>query len=88
MESWRKTWRDGVEPLVSTEGLEALRRALTNDDPRLLQGATSSPPPPYNFAVLPQVISHFSHGTPRISAVTRCVSLTEAVPRFPIPDCM
>src|SRR3954470_22900615 len=45
MESWRKTWRDGVEPLVSTEGLEALRRALMNDDPRLLQGATSSPPP-------------------------------------------
>jgi len=45
MESWRKTWRDGIEPLVSPEGLEALRRALTNDDPRLLQGATSSPPP-------------------------------------------
>src|SRR5262245_19951988 len=45
MESWRKVWREGVEPLVSTEGLEALREALTNDDPRLLQGATSSPPP-------------------------------------------
>src|SRR3954470_8073556 len=45
MESWRKVWRDGVEPLVSTEGLEALRRALTADDPRLLPGATSSPPP-------------------------------------------
>ena len=45
MESWRKTWRDGIEPLVTTEGLQALRRALTVDDPRLLQGATSSPPP-------------------------------------------
>lgn len=45
MESWRKVWRDGVEPLVSTQGLEALRQALTRDDPRLLQGATTSPPP-------------------------------------------
>jgi len=45
MESWRKVWREGVEPLVSTEGLEALREALTNDDPRLLQGATTTPPP-------------------------------------------
>jgi hypothetical protein len=45
MESWRKVWRDGVEPLVSVEGLEALRRALVADDPRLLQGATTTPPP-------------------------------------------
>ena len=45
METWRKVWRDGVEPLVSTEGLEALRKALMSDDPRLLQGATTTPPP-------------------------------------------
>jgi hypothetical protein len=45
MESWRKVWRDGLAPLVSTAGLEALRRALLNDDPRLLQGATTTPPP-------------------------------------------
>ena len=45
MESWRKVWRDGVEPLLSMEGLEALRKALANDDPRLLQGATTTPPP-------------------------------------------
>jgi hypothetical protein len=45
MESWRKVWRDGVEPLVSTEGLVALKQALTSDDPRLLQGATTTPPP-------------------------------------------
>lgn len=45
MESWRKVWRDGVEPLVSTEGLEALRRGLVADDPRLLQGATVEPAP-------------------------------------------
>ena len=45
MESWRKVWREGVEPLVSTEGLEALRQGLTNDDARLLQGATTTPPP-------------------------------------------
>jgi hypothetical protein len=45
MESWRKVWRDGLAPQLSTTSLEALRRALLTDDPRLLQGATTSPPP-------------------------------------------
>ena len=45
MESWRKVWRDGLAPLLSTGGLEALRKALVNDDPRLQQGATTTPPP-------------------------------------------
>ena len=45
MESWRKVWREGVAPQLSPAGLDALRRALVNDDPRLLQGATTSPPP-------------------------------------------
>jgi hypothetical protein len=45
MESWRKVWRDGLAPLISTEALEALRAALCNDDARLLQGATTTPPP-------------------------------------------
>ena len=45
MDSWRKVWRDGLAPLISTEALEALRTALANDDVRLLQGATTTPPP-------------------------------------------
>ena len=45
METWRKVWRDGVAPQLSTAGLEALHRALQADDDRLLQGATTSPPP-------------------------------------------
>jgi hypothetical protein len=45
MESWRKVWREGLAPLLSTSGLEALRRGLVNDDDRLLQGATTTPPP-------------------------------------------
>src|SRR5437763_1066796 len=45
MESWRKVWRDGLAPHLSTPGLEALRRALIGDDLRLLQGATTTPPP-------------------------------------------
>src|SRR6476660_2160772 len=45
MDSWRKVWREGLEPLLSTPGLETLRKALVNDDPRLLQGATCTPPP-------------------------------------------
>lgn len=45
MESWKKVWRDGVEPLLTDEGLQALRDALIRDDPKLIQGATSQPPP-------------------------------------------
>jgi hypothetical protein len=45
MESWRKVWREGLVNQISTSGLKALRRALLNDDARLLQGATTSPPP-------------------------------------------
>jgi hypothetical protein len=45
MESWRKVWREGLAPHVSTAGLEALRRALLADDGRLVQGATTVPPP-------------------------------------------
>jgi hypothetical protein len=45
MDSWRKVWRDGLADLISTDGLEALRAALATDDARLLQGATTTPPP-------------------------------------------
>lgn len=45
MESWRKVWRDGMAPQLSIAALGALQKALQNDDPRLLQGATTSPPP-------------------------------------------
>ena len=45
MESWRKVWRDGLVPLLSTAALESLQAALADDDARLLQGATTTPPP-------------------------------------------
>jgi len=45
MESWRKVWRDGLAPLLSTPGVEALRRGLLTNDPQLIQGATTTPPP-------------------------------------------
>ena len=45
MESWQKVWREGLEPLLSTTGLQALGDALAKDDPRLLQGATTVPLP-------------------------------------------
>lgn len=45
MESWRKVWREGIAPLLSTASLEALRDALKSDDKRLIQGATCEPPP-------------------------------------------
>ncbi len=45
IEAWRKTWREGIAPQLPTAGLEALARALADDDPALLQGATTTPPP-------------------------------------------
>ncbi len=45
MESWRAVWRRGIAPSLSDAGLAALKVALTNDSPQLLQGATTSPPP-------------------------------------------
>ena len=45
MESWRVVWREGFAPVLPTAGLEALRDALRDDDPRLTQGSTTTPPP-------------------------------------------
>jgi hypothetical protein len=45
MEKWRRTWRHGLVPQLSRAGLLALQTALTRNDPRLLQGVVSSPPP-------------------------------------------
>lgn len=45
MESWRKVWREGVAPLLSDDALEAVRKALDEDDQKLIQGATTTPPP-------------------------------------------
>ena len=45
MESWRKVWRDGFAPVLSTAGLQELRKGLVRDDARLTQGATTTPPP-------------------------------------------
>jgi len=45
MEAWQKVWRIGLEPQLSDLALGALLTALEEDDGRLLQGATTSPPP-------------------------------------------
>jgi hypothetical protein len=45
MESWRKVWREGLVGLLSTRALEVLQRALLTNDARLMQGATTTPPP-------------------------------------------
>ena len=44
-EMWRKVFREGFLPSLKTEHLVALREVLASDDPRLIQGATTSPPP-------------------------------------------
>lgn len=45
MENWRDVWRRGFAPILPTNGLIALREGLLRDDPQLLQGATTQPPP-------------------------------------------
>ena len=42
---WKKIWRTGFAPVLSTENLAALAEALRSDDPRLIQGSTTTPPP-------------------------------------------
>ena len=42
--NWRESWRKGFAPVISTAGLESLRAGLIDDDERLLQGTTTSPP--------------------------------------------
>jgi hypothetical protein len=44
IEAWRRAWR-AIAAQLSTKALRALRKALENDDPRLIQSATTSPPP-------------------------------------------
>lgn len=45
MDEWKRVWREAVVPLLNRAHLEALRDALRDDDPRLIQGQTTSPPP-------------------------------------------
>jgi hypothetical protein len=45
IESWRKCWRDGVAPALSDAALAAMVSAIEADDPALIQGATTYPPP-------------------------------------------
>src|SRR5438046_3007831 len=44
-ERWQRDFRAGIAPILSTAGLEKLQWALQSDDTRLLQGATTMPPP-------------------------------------------
>jgi hypothetical protein len=45
LESWRTVWRNGVAPVLSVSGLQALLNALERDDTNLLQAQTTLPPP-------------------------------------------
>jgi hypothetical protein len=50
MKPWQSCWRNGIAPLLTPAGLASLRAALADDDPRLLQGATTEPLPIGLFA--------------------------------------
>lgn len=43
--SWQTVWREGFAPIFPHGGLKALLKALQEDDPRLAQGMTTTPPP-------------------------------------------
>lgn len=45
LESWRKTWREGFAPEISTDVLTALADALRNNSTHIVQGRTTEPPP-------------------------------------------
>lgn len=49
MERWQHVWREGFVPILPLRGLLALRAALIHDDPQLIQGGTTYPPPLTQF---------------------------------------
>jgi hypothetical protein len=53
--AWQRAWRTGFAPFIATGGLEALRRALWEDDRRLIQNCTTQPPPLCTFEDCPAV---------------------------------
>jgi hypothetical protein len=44
IEAWRKIWREGLVPQLSTDGLQGLLDALKRNDSRIITGATTEPP--------------------------------------------
>lgn len=48
MEPWRQCWRLGFAPHLPTKGLEALAKALREDDPALIQGESVRPNVPFD----------------------------------------
>ncbi len=42
---WQHVWREAIAPLLSMKALLALEKGLAQDDKRLIQGATTAPPP-------------------------------------------
>lgn len=52
MTTWQYVWHHGIAPGLSVAALEALRKALETDDPRLVQGKTMEPVPLHcNYAL-------------------------------------
>lgn len=45
MKSWQQVFRKAIVPNLSKTQLQTLYKGLLNDDPRLIQGATTRPPP-------------------------------------------
>lgn len=45
MKPWQRAWRKGFAPNLTREQLTALRDGLAANDQRIIQGATTSPPP-------------------------------------------
>src|SRR6266404_2857675 len=43
--AWQRAWRDGIVPQLTIAGLQGLKAALERDDPCLITGATTFPPP-------------------------------------------
>lgn len=43
--AWQRAWRQGIAPQLTTEGLQGLQKALQENNPALITGATTFPPP-------------------------------------------
>lgn len=77
MTSWQHVFRNGIAPQLPAEGLWALRRALVKRDKRLVQGATTEPPPLLACQDLP---------CERACAVAYCCAFTSDVLLKPVAE--
>lgn len=84
LEPWQHVFRRGIAPRLTTDQLQLLHVALTEDDPRLLQGSTTEPAPLQAHqdlpcrAACPLAFAFWATGATTVGAVETAFALLAA----------